>query len=87
MKRIEGAGSGLVARVALRLARRKTRQIAGAATERMIEPLEAYAHLPSLILGYGALVEATAYGSRAIVERFRASTASTSAPRSPRGRA
>ena len=59
MKRIEGAGSGLVARVALRLARRKTRQIAGAETERMIEPLEAYAHLPSLILGYGALEEAT----------------------------
>src|SRR5256714_14491565 len=59
MKRIEGAGSGLVARVALRLARRKTRQIAGAETERMIEPLEAYAHLPRLILGYGALEEPT----------------------------
>jgi len=59
MKRIEGARSGLVARVTLRLARRKTRQIAGAETERMIEPLEAYAHLPLLILGYGALEEAT----------------------------
>jgi AhpD family alkylhydroperoxidase len=59
MKRIEGARSGLVARVALRLARRKTRQIAGAETEQMIEPLEAYAHLPLLTLGYGALEEAT----------------------------
>src|SRR3954451_17926066 len=59
MKRIEGARSGLVARVALRLARRKTRQIAGAKPEQMIEPLEAYAHLPLLTLGYSALEEAT----------------------------
>src|SRR5881394_1857982 len=62
MKRIEGVSGRRarpLARIALRMARRKTRQIAGAETERMIEPLEAYAHLPSLILGYGALEEAT----------------------------
>jgi 4-carboxymuconolactone decarboxylase len=63
MKRIEGASGRRarpLARIALRIARRKTRQIAGAETERMIEPLEAYAHLPRLMVGYGALEEATA---------------------------
>jgi 4-carboxymuconolactone decarboxylase len=63
MKRIEGVTretGGPVARITLRLARRKTRQLAGAETERMIEPLEAYAHLPLLMLGYGAMEEATA---------------------------
>ena len=62
MKRIEGVSgrrASPLARIALRMARRKTRQIAGAETERMIEPLEAYAHLPLLTLGYGALEEAT----------------------------
>ena len=63
MKRIEGVSGRRarpLARIALRMARRKTRQIAGAETERMIEPLEAYAHLPRLMLGYGAMEEATA---------------------------
>jgi AhpD family alkylhydroperoxidase len=63
MKRIEGVSgrrAGPLARIALRMARRKTRQIAGAETERMIEPLEAYAYLPRLMLGYGAMEEATA---------------------------
>jgi len=62
MKRIEGASGRRarpLARIALRMARRKTRQIAGAETERMIEPLEAYAYLPRLMIGYGALEEAT----------------------------
>ena len=63
MKRIEGVSGHRarpLARIALRVARRKTRQIAGAETERMIEPLEAYAHLPRLMLGYGAMEGATA---------------------------
>jgi 4-carboxymuconolactone decarboxylase len=63
MKRIEGVSGRRaqpLARIALRMARRKTRQIAGAETERMIEPLEAYAHHTRLMLGYGALEEATA---------------------------
>ena len=63
MKRIEGVSgrrASPLARIALRMARRKTRQIAGAETERMIEPLEAYAHLPRLMLGYGAMEGATA---------------------------
>ena len=73
MKRIEGVSqnkAGPVGRVVLRMARRKTRQIAGAETERMIEPLEAYAHLPRLMLGYGALEDATARQHR-VDERLK----------------
>lgn len=40
-------------------ARRKTRQMTGRETARMIEPMNAYALLPRLLLGYGALEDAT----------------------------
>ena len=63
MSRIEGVsgrGAGPVTRLALWTARRKTAQLAGRETERMIEPLEAYAHAPRLMLGYGMLEQATA---------------------------
>jgi AhpD family alkylhydroperoxidase len=46
-------------RLLARVARRKTRQMTGRETERMIEPLNAYALLPRLLLGYGALEDAT----------------------------
>ncbi len=42
-----------------RLARRKTKQLTGRETERMIEPMNAYALLPRLLIGYGALEDAT----------------------------
>jgi AhpD family alkylhydroperoxidase len=44
----------------LRLARRETKKLTGRETEQMIGPLEAYAHLPRLLLGYGMLEGATA---------------------------
>lgn len=55
MTRILGAPSksGPVTRVTLRLARRKTAQLTGRKTEQMIEPLEAFAHAPRLLIGYG----------------------------------
>ena len=46
-------------RLVARVARRKTRQMTGRETERMIEPMNAYALLPRLLLGYGALEDAT----------------------------
>jgi 4-carboxymuconolactone decarboxylase len=41
-------------------ARRKIARLAGRETERMIEPLAMYAHVPGLLLGYGSLEQATA---------------------------
>ncbi len=53
----ENAGPFL--RLVGRIARRKTKQLTGRETERMIEPFSAYALLPRLLLGYGALEDAT----------------------------
>jgi AhpD family alkylhydroperoxidase len=47
------ARPGALTRLLLRSARRKTAQLAGRETPRMLEPLEAYAHAPGLLLGYG----------------------------------
>jgi 4-carboxymuconolactone decarboxylase len=61
--RIEGvppSKAGPVTRIVLRVARRKTGALAGRKTERMIEPLELYAHAPRLLIGYGMLEQATA---------------------------
>jgi 4-carboxymuconolactone decarboxylase len=41
--------------VVLRTARRKTGQLAGRHTDKMIEPLEVFAHAPRLLLGYGMM--------------------------------
>jgi len=63
MSRIEGVNSrqaGPLTGLLLRLARRKTKQLTGRETERMIGPLEAYAHLPRLLLGYGMMEQETA---------------------------
>jgi AhpD family alkylhydroperoxidase len=63
MSRIAGvktAKAGPFTRVILSLARRKTGQLTGRRTERMIEPLEVYAHRPRLLIGYGMMEDATA---------------------------
>jgi 4-carboxymuconolactone decarboxylase len=63
MSRIAGVQPGQAGpptRLVLALARRKTRQLTGRATEQMIGPLEAYARIPRLLVGYGMLEEATA---------------------------
>jgi AhpD family alkylhydroperoxidase len=57
-KPLDEAGPFL--RLVSRIARRKTAQLTGRETERMIEPMGAYALLPRLLLGYGALEDATA---------------------------
>ena len=46
-------------RLLARVARRKTKEMTGRETERMIEPLGAYALLPRLLIGYGAMEDAT----------------------------
>ena len=63
MSRIAGVkthNAGPLTRVILSLARRKTGQLTGRRTERMIEPLEVYAHRPRLLIGYGMMEDATA---------------------------
>jgi AhpD family alkylhydroperoxidase len=63
MSRIAGVKTnkaGPLTRVILAVARRKTGQLTGRRTERMIEPLEVYAHRPRLLIGYGMMEDATA---------------------------
>jgi AhpD family alkylhydroperoxidase len=73
MSRIEGVSTreaGPLTGMVLRIARRKTGQLTGRETERMIGPLEAYAHLPRLLLGYGMFESATA-GLDRVPERLK----------------
>jgi 4-carboxymuconolactone decarboxylase len=73
MSRIEGLSprqAGPLSGLLLRVARRKTKQLTGRETERMIGPLEAYAHLPRLLIGYGMLEGATAKLDR-VPERLK----------------
>jgi 4-carboxymuconolactone decarboxylase len=63
MARIKGVSSdqaGLYVRIAYRFTRRSIGRLTGRETERMIEPLEMYAHLPVLFKGYAKLEQATA---------------------------
>ncbi|MBA3808428.1 MAG: carboxymuconolactone decarboxylase family protein [Solirubrobacterales bacterium] len=63
MTRIQDAsagGAGPLTKVLLRLSRRKLRQMTGRAPEGMLGPLEAYARLPRLLVGYGMFEDATA---------------------------
>jgi AhpD family alkylhydroperoxidase len=46
---------GPLVRATLAFARRKTASIAGGEADSMIEPVEAFAHTPGLMFGYGAL--------------------------------
>ena len=63
MARINGVSSdqaGLYVRIAYRFTRHGIGRLTGRETERMIEPLEMYAHLPVLFNGYAKLKQATA---------------------------
>jgi AhpD family alkylhydroperoxidase len=73
MSRIEGvtpARAGLFTGLLLRFARRKVGALAGSSPEGAIGPLEAYAHRPRLLVGYGALEDATAR-SHTVPERLK----------------
>ena len=73
MTRVEAAPpskTGLLTRVVLWIARRKTRQLAGRETERMIEPLQVFAPAPRLLLGYGMIELANEKVSR-VDHRFK----------------
>ncbi len=74
MTRIEGvprSKAGPLVRLVYRMARRKSRQIAGADRELRIEPIEIYAHAPRLLLGYGMLEQSVASKPR-VDEHLRA---------------
>lgn len=58
--RIEGRRSGAFIRLSLWFARRAVRRIAGHCTEEMIEPAQAYARIPRLMVASGILEQATA---------------------------
>jgi AhpD family alkylhydroperoxidase len=63
MARIKGVSSaqaGLYVRIAFHFTRRSIARLTGRETERMIEPLEMYAHVPALFKGYAKLEQATA---------------------------
>ena len=63
MARIAGVSArdaGLGVKVAFFFTRRSIARLTGREPERMIEPLEMYAHVPGLLRGYGGLERATA---------------------------
>jgi 4-carboxymuconolactone decarboxylase len=63
MARIKGVSSaqaGLYVKFAYHFTRRSIGKLTGRETERMIEPLEMYAHVPALFKGYAKLEQATA---------------------------
>jgi len=73
MSRIEGVNpknAGPFTGLILRMARRETKKLTGLETEGMIGPLEAYAHIPRLLVGYGMLEGATAKLDR-VPERLK----------------
>jgi AhpD family alkylhydroperoxidase len=62
MARIEGVSvrdAGLRVRLAYFFTRRNFARLTGRAPERVIEPLQIYAHVPGLLRGYGRLEQAT----------------------------
>jgi AhpD family alkylhydroperoxidase len=62
--------AGLLVKLAVSFTRRRMAQLTGREPERMIEPLELYAHIPGLLLGYAMLEWATA-GLKRLDERLR----------------
>jgi 4-carboxymuconolactone decarboxylase len=63
MARITGVSArqaGLAVKLAYFFTRRQLARLTGRKIERMIEPLEMYAHLPGLLRAYGGLEQATA---------------------------
>jgi 4-carboxymuconolactone decarboxylase len=74
MARIEGIApgqAGLYVKIALHFTRRSMAKLAGRETERMVEPLEMYAHVPVLFKGIAKLEQATAKSER-LDKRLRA---------------
>jgi len=74
MARIRGVPArraGLYVKLAYYFTRRGLKQLTGRAPERMIEPLEIYAHVPGLLRGYAGLERATA-GLHRVGKRSRA---------------
>jgi AhpD family alkylhydroperoxidase len=59
IERVSPKQAGPFTGLLLRLARRETKKLTGRETEQMIGPLEAYAHHPRLLAGYGMLEGAT----------------------------
>ncbi len=57
---VSASAVGQEVELALRYTRSGLAELTGRETERMIEPLELYAHLPGLLRGYGMLEQATA---------------------------
>lgn len=73
MARISGISpreAGPLVRLAYFFTRRQLARLTGRAPERMLEPLQMYAHLPGLLFGYGKLEQATAKLHR-VDERLR----------------
>jgi hypothetical protein len=63
MTRIAGVSAreaGPLVKLAYFFTRRQIARLTGRETERMIEPLEMYAHVPGLLRGYARLEQATA---------------------------
>jgi AhpD family alkylhydroperoxidase len=63
MTRIAGVSTGQAGpfvRLTYRFARRQLARLTGRAPERMIEPIEMYAHVPGLLWGIGQIEQATA---------------------------
>ena len=63
MARIAGVSArdaGLGVKFAYFFTRRALKRLTGRQPDRMLEPLELYAHVPGLLLSYGALEQATA---------------------------
>jgi AhpD family alkylhydroperoxidase len=58
--RVSARDAGQDVELALRFTRGGLAELTGRETERMIEPLELYAHVPELLRGYGMLEQATA---------------------------
>ena len=73
MTRIEGvprSKAGPLVRLVYSMTRRKARQIAGDGRDLSIEPIEVYAHVPRLLIGYGILEQSVATRPR-VEERLR----------------
>lgn len=74
MARIPGVPArraGLSTKLAYYFTRRGLAQLSGRQAERMIEPIELYAHVPGLLKGYGKLEQATSKLNR-LDKRLRA---------------
>jgi len=56
---VSSRGAGLQVKLAYVFARRAMRDLTGRTPERMLEPLEMYAHTPTLMMGYGMMEQAT----------------------------